>query len=97
MAIELTDSSVTPVPIRLSPEVRDQAQKLSASLGLSLESFVERAVEEQVSLARHQEWLKTRRPMTDERRREFLAILDKPRGEPIPGDELPPGYERIKY
>lgn len=98
MRTEIQDRNQNSVSVNMSPSVRQRAERLSSQEGISLNEFINLALAERMAVLEHEAWVATRRPMTAERSREALAILDKAGDHaPMPGDELPEGYERIKY
>lgn len=93
MAVEARKTAVQRSSLKLVPSVRKTAEEFSAKEGVSLNHFINTAVAEKLDLLRHEEWVKNRKPYTEERKARALALLDKNRGQPVmPGDELPEGY-----
>ena len=77
----------------IKPSLRRDAEEYSEKEGVSLQEFINLALAERLDHLRHQEWMSRRRPMTEERRAEFLALLDRSGSDEVePGDELPEGY-----
>jgi hypothetical protein len=61
--------------------------------GISLDEFVNAAVEEKLAHAQHLEWVKSRREPNEERLAEARRLLRRAGSEPPePGDELPEGF-----
>lgn len=99
MQITENDSAASEVfPLRLEPSVRKQAEELSQKNGVSLNLFINRAVQQVLDRVQHEKWAAGRRKPTPEYMAAALAILDRDNGNaPDPGDELPEGYVSVRF
>lgn len=78
--------------LHLQNSLRTKAEEISAEEGISLNEFVNVTIAERLA---HIEWVKRRKPITEERLASALAILNRAgSAPPEPGDELPEDYVR---
>lgn len=86
-------AAVASFPLRLMPSVRLTAEAFSEKQEVSLNPFIQEAVEEKVKHLQHEEWMRGRREPTAESIEEALELLARSGTEaPEPGDELAEGY-----
>ncbi len=79
--------------LRLMPSVRQGAERILQSEGVSLNQFINVAIAEKVARLEHQRWAANREPFSESARAEGLGLLR--RGKTIPpdaGDEIPRAY-----
>jgi hypothetical protein len=82
--------AVEGAPIHLMDSVRVKAEKASAEEGVTLNEFVNVALAERLA---HLEWIKRRKPLTEDGLLEARRILRKAGpNPPDPGNELPEGW-----
>jgi hypothetical protein len=75
-------------PLRLQTSLKVAAERLASQEGTSLNQFINVAVAEKLSALEAASYFERRGAKGD--REAFLAILNRPGGEPpAPGDELP--------
>lgn len=79
--------------LQLSPAMQQDAELCSEKIGISLNQFINDALTEKLYSIQQEEWLRNKKPVTQESKNEFIALLDRAGTEPPqPGDELPEGY-----
>jgi len=78
--------------LRLQPSLFEEARKAAASEGVALNQFINVAVAEKLSALRTEEFFRERARRAN--RAEALRILERlgQNNPPVPGDELPPGW-----
>ena len=82
--------SIDNVPLNLMSSIRARAEKAAAEEGVTLNEFVNVTLAERLA---HMEWIKRRKPLTEEGLLEARRILRRAgSGPPDPGDELPEGW-----
>jgi hypothetical protein len=92
-----SDQTAPDAPLHLIESVRAKAQEICIAEGATLNEFVNVAVAEKLAHYAHMEWLKRRKPVTEESLAEALRILRRAGSEPPdPGDELPEGFQLPK-
>jgi len=82
--------TVAKFQLRLRSSVKQDAQAVSQSRGLSLNQFINQAVAEKLAHLEQEEWVKNRLEPSDVLAERAIALLEKARGNPVVvGDELP--------
>jgi DNA-binding transcriptional MocR family regulator len=93
MTPEVDKTANLEVTLRMMASLRRDAELYSEKEGVSLDQFVNVAVAEKLAHLQHEEWIRKRRPITEERRERALALLKKAGTDDVePGDEIPKGY-----
>jgi hypothetical protein len=88
--MEPQDNASKGEPLHLMSSVRVKAEKASAEEGVTLNELVNVTLAERLS---HMEWVKNRKPVTEEGLLEAGRILRRAGSRPPdPGDELPEGW-----
>ena len=81
-------------PFHLMSSIRAKAEQASAEEGVTLNEFVNVTIAERLA---HMEWVKNRKPVTEEGLLEARRILRRAgSGPPDPGDELPEGWPPLE-
>jgi hypothetical protein len=86
-----------PANLYLIDSIRTKAEEIAAKEGGTLNEFVNVAVAEKLAHYQHMEWVKNRKPVTEEGLLEARRILRRAgSGPPDPGDELPEGWPPLE-
>ena len=79
--------------LRLPESLHAELAKLAKAEGVSLNQLIATAAAEKLSALKTEEYLQ-KRARRSSIRKARAALAKVPDASPIPGDELPPGYER---
>jgi hypothetical protein len=78
----------------LTSTLGKEAKQLAAREGVSLNQFINLAVAEKVEYLENEAWIARRRPLTQDRLSNAMALLSRPGTlPPQPGDEIPETFK----